>query len=198
MATRYSTLDITSLERLPNELFLEIFRYLSGVDVVVAFVQLNQRFRSLVLQHCLSFNFQSISREKFDYVIQHHNVERWKSLTLSNDEQTPGQFNRFSQQFSWQCQLPLLEHLTIRHITPLQAELYLSPISSLIHLVSLNLDQICGKTFPAVELPALKSLRISSCLHCAWMKVRRNAENGKEKSVSFFRIYPIWRIFITR
>ncbi|CAF4979600.1 unnamed protein product, partial [Rotaria sp. Silwood1] len=84
---------------LPNELFLEVFEYLNGVDIIYAFSQLNNRFQHLLINYVHTFDFTSITKAKFDYVTQHHDIHRWKSLRLSEDEQTPGQIRLFAQLF---------------------------------------------------------------------------------------------------
>src|SRR5205085_8080945 len=88
--------ESTLLECLPNELFLEIFNYLSNVDIVYAFSQLNNRFQYLILNYCKTFDFKSISKAKFKLVIREHNTQQWRSLRLSDDDYTPRQIILFS------------------------------------------------------------------------------------------------------
>ncbi len=45
------SLKVTCLEELPNELFLLIFSYLKSDMVIQTFLDLNQRFQSLILQY---------------------------------------------------------------------------------------------------------------------------------------------------
>ena len=49
-------------EHLPDDLFVEIFSYLNGVDAVFAFSQLNYRFQCLIIKYCRIFDFKSISK----------------------------------------------------------------------------------------------------------------------------------------
>lgn len=44
-------------EHLPNEIVISVYSYLSGVDAVRAFSNLNYRFASLSNQYCYSFDF---------------------------------------------------------------------------------------------------------------------------------------------
>lgn len=165
----------TVLECLPNELFLEIFHYLSGVDAVCAFGHLNRRFRSFARSYCDSFDFESISKGKMNYVIRWHDVHRWRSLRLSDSYQTYGQVSYFSELFSWPKHFSGLQHLSIVHMKPQFSEVRFSEFNALVHLVSLSLGSVCGKNLPVLELPALKYLQIQSCLHCHWMQVRHQS-----------------------
>lgn len=167
----------TVLECLPNELFLEIFHYLSGVDAVCAFGHLNRRFRSFARSYCDSFDFESISKGKMNYVIRWHDVHRWRSLRLSDSYQTYGQVSYFSELFSWPKHFSGLQHLSIVHMKPQFSEVRFSEFNALVHLVSLSLGSVCGKNLPVLELPGLKYLQIQSCLHCHWMQVRHQSQS---------------------
>ncbi|CAF2388423.1 unnamed protein product [Rotaria sp. Silwood2] len=59
------------IEQLPNELSLETFDYLNGVDIAYAISQLNDRFQHLLIKYVNTFDFKSINKVKFDYVTQH-------------------------------------------------------------------------------------------------------------------------------
>ena len=104
----------TLLERLPNELFLEIFNYLANVDVVYAFSQLNNRFHSLILYYCHTFDFKSVSKAKFKFVIAKHNTQQWRALRLSDDDDTPGQISLFSQLYPFAQYVSSIECLVFR------------------------------------------------------------------------------------
>jgi hypothetical protein len=167
--------EATVLECLPNELFLEIFQFLSGVDAVCAFGQLNRRFRSITRSYCDSFDFASISKGKLNHVIRCHDVHRWRSLRLSDNYQTYGQVSYFNEFFSWSKDFSELQRLSIIHMKPQFSEVRFSEFNTLVHLVSLSLGSVCGKNLPILELPALKYLQIQSCLHCHWMQVRHQS-----------------------
>ncbi|CAF0991364.1 unnamed protein product [Adineta ricciae] len=64
----------TQLEVLANELFCDIFQYLSIGDLLKAFYELNSRFKALVLSHsCLyHLDFDSISKSDSITVFQRH------------------------------------------------------------------------------------------------------------------------------
>lgn len=164
--------DSTLFEHLPNELFVEIFGYLSDVDTVCAFSRLNQRLQCLILNYCYNFNFKSVSKVKFDYVIRQHDIHRWRSLCLSDDDNTPGQVTYFCRLFSFAEYISQLEALSIINIKSNTALIFLPQLTSFQHLVSLTIGSVCGKTVPLLEIPTLKHLVINSCMHSNWMKVK--------------------------
>ncbi|CAF2388431.1 unnamed protein product [Rotaria sp. Silwood2] len=162
--------NLTSFEILPNEILVEIFSYLSDVDTVYAFSRLNKRFQYLILNCCYTFDFKSVNKTKFTYVIQQHDMYRWQSLRLSDDDNTPGQVTYFCQLFSLTENISQLKSLSIINIKPNSVSLFLSYLTLFTHLVSLSIGFVCGKTIPFIELPTLKYLVINSCMHSNWMK----------------------------
>ncbi|CAF4071248.1 unnamed protein product [Adineta steineri] len=101
-----------NLELLPNEILLDIFQYLHGVDLLRAFYDLNYRFNFLLHNqyrpYC--FNFDFLSKRTFDMICQQHLTfiaDRTTTLTLSNGENTPEQIHLF---FKY---IPSLRHLDI-------------------------------------------------------------------------------------
>jgi len=163
--------DYTSLEQLPNELFVEIFRYLTGVDTVYAFSQLNNRFQSLLNNYVNIFDFKSISKAKFDFVTQHHDIHQWRSLCLSEDDQTPGQIKLFCQLFPPAQYISQLQSLDVLNMQPKFAQEFLSQLVSFDHLVSLTIGNICGENILPFQLPSLRRLVINSCKHMKWTMV---------------------------
>jgi hypothetical protein len=163
--------DHTLLEQLPNELIIEVFAFLNGVDTVYAFSQLNTRFQSLLIQYVNIFDFKSISKAKFDYVIQHHDIQQWKSLRLSEDDETPGQIRVFCQLYPSHQYIFQLQSLCVVNMTPRYAQEFISQLVSFDHLVSLEIGNICGKDIQPFELPSLKRLVVTACKHTAWMMV---------------------------
>ncbi|CAF5029137.1 unnamed protein product [Rotaria sp. Silwood1] len=155
---------------LPNELFLEVFEYLNGVDIIYAFSQLNNRFQHLLINYVHTFDFTSITKAKFDYVTQHHDIHRWKSLRLSEDEQTPGQIRLFAQLFPFSQYISQLQSLSIINMKPSFAKTILSQFISFDHLISLTITTICGENIQPFKLPSLKQLVFTGCKHNNWIK----------------------------
>ena len=89
-----------NLELLPNEILLDLFEYLNGVDIFHGFYGLNSRFNLLLYKQfqIYSFQFDSISKYKFDIICQQHLpliANRVIDLSLSDDDDTPEQINLF-------------------------------------------------------------------------------------------------------
>jgi hypothetical protein len=163
--------ESTILEYLPNELFVEIFGYLNGVDTIYAFSKLNIRFQCLLNDYVKSFNFKSVSKAKFDYVTQVHNIHQWRSLCLSDDDNTPGQIKLFCRLFPPAQYIHQLKSLTALNMTLTYAQEFLLQIGSFNNLISLSIGTVCGFDIRAIELPSLKRLVLTSCKHTNWLMV---------------------------
>lgn len=133
------------LEDLPNEIFVEIFSYLNGVDATYAFSSLNTRFTLLLRENCDSFDFQSISKFIFDLVHQSRNTKQWKLVQISDDERTPNLVEYFFHIYSLMNDFPNLLSLTMINLDLQRAYSILSEISSLKTLRSLTLSAVCGQ-----------------------------------------------------
>ncbi|CAF0866381.1 unnamed protein product [Adineta steineri] len=168
--------ESTTFEYLPNEICVEIFSYINGVDTVYAFSLLNLRFQSLINNYVDIFNFKSISKKKFDFVIQrHHNIQQWQSLCLSNNDDTPGQIKLFCQLFpstedidQFQS-LTKLQSLTILNAQDKDTEKFLLQIPLFNNLVSLSIENVCGVSIQSINLPTLQRLTLTSCKHTSWI-----------------------------
>lgn len=163
----------TTLEDLPNELFVEIFGYLNGVDTVYAFSQLNNRTQNLLYNYATSFDFTSVSKAKFNFVTEQHNVYQWRSLRLSNDDHTPGQIRFFCQLFPPATYIHQLESLTVLNMTSKYTSEFLLQIGSFKNLTFLSIGIVCGFDTQLMELPALKRLILTSCKYTAWIMVSK-------------------------
>ncbi|CAF2805783.1 unnamed protein product [Rotaria sp. Silwood2] len=89
-----------NLESFSNELLLDLFEYLSAVNLIRAFYNLNFRINNLILIHfqCYDLNFRSISQSDFNFICRQYLpniVDCIYSLTLSNDDDTPQQIDLF-------------------------------------------------------------------------------------------------------
>ncbi|CAF1425874.1 unnamed protein product [Adineta ricciae] len=135
-------------ESLPNDLLLEIFDYLDGIELFRIFPHLNSRFTELLsfYSRYYDFNFQSITKNEMDLVCQEsfrENVWKISSLTLSDDDDTPYQTELF---FSYR--LPFhnffsLRSLSLYHIRSKVAFYWLlSNLRFFPHFNYLKIDQI--------------------------------------------------------
>ncbi|CAF1019097.1 unnamed protein product [Adineta steineri] len=87
-------------EELPNEIVYEIFDYLSAVDLLLCFFNLNSHFNKLLYQQLNKshFDFRRISKVNFDYICEKYIsslVDQITSIHLSNDDNTPSQIKLF-------------------------------------------------------------------------------------------------------
>ncbi|CAF1210474.1 unnamed protein product [Adineta ricciae] len=87
-------------ESLANELFLEVFKYLSTSHIYHAFHGLNIRLDELILEYFRNshLDLRSISKLDFDIIVQEYlpsMLDRITSLCLSDDDDTPGQIDEF-------------------------------------------------------------------------------------------------------
>ena len=88
------------LELLPDEIFLDIFEYLDGIDIFIALYGLNSRFNYLLYKQYRTFHFRfiDVSKRTFDWICQQHLptiTDRVIALRLRNSVETPEQINRF-------------------------------------------------------------------------------------------------------
>ena len=163
--------ESTTFEHLPNELFVEVFGYLNGVDTVYAFSHLNIRFQCLIDDYARDFDFKCVSKAKFDFVTQLHHIHQWRSLRLSDDDQTPGQIKSFCQLFPLAQHIHQIQSLAVLNMTPIYAQEFLPQIGSLEYLTSLSIGKICGFNIQPFELPSLKRLVLTSCKYTDWITV---------------------------
>jgi hypothetical protein len=168
----------TSLEQLPNELFIDIFRYLNGADAVYAFFRLNIRFEDMISNYSRVFDFQSMSKAKFDFVTEYHDKGRWLALGLSSAHDTPGQIQYFSKRFSLANDFTLLRSLSLRKMLFRDTGVLFPQLNALTNLVSLSIGAFCGEDMPTLELPQLRRLTVYTCCFTEWMKVREEPYTG--------------------
>jgi hypothetical protein len=89
---------ISFLESFSTELLYEIFEYLSPYDLFRSFINLNNRFNTIIHSYPLHLNFQSISRLEFDYIC--YNLQPKQVISLKFSEETiPYQVTIFKQYF---------------------------------------------------------------------------------------------------
>lgn len=88
--------QVPSLDTLPIELIYKIFHYLDSTTIVRSLRCVCKRLYDSVNQYEeYDFNFQSISKSNFSLLCNYIKLKHVKSLTLSDDNQTPGQIEYF-------------------------------------------------------------------------------------------------------
>ncbi|CAF4755625.1 unnamed protein product [Rotaria sp. Silwood1] len=91
------TIKQMTLESLSNELLIELFELLNGIDVLRSFRGLNTRFNSLLLIYFRTYrvDLRSISKENFTLFCQTYLpliINQIIHLRLSDDDDTPRQY----------------------------------------------------------------------------------------------------------
>ncbi|CAF1562379.1 unnamed protein product, partial [Adineta ricciae] len=171
----------TVLEHLPNEILISIFSYFTGIDLVLAFANLNSRFYSLTNQYAYFFDFKSISKTKFDFILAQQQTNRsWKSLQICNNKgETPGQIQYFCKFHSLVDICPQLESLSLLDIQDIckNEDLLVQLLSCTPNLQSLTVKPICATILSQFQLLQLKRLVIHSCRNLVWMIELRQLEN---------------------
>lgn len=109
------------IESFPNELFINLFQYLSTADLFRAFHGLNDRFHHLLSDSCRRYgwDFQGISRSDFDTICQTYlpqTMDQIRLICFNNDERTPGQVDHFYTHRLRLDQFTHLQSLSVRHL----------------------------------------------------------------------------------
>ena len=114
MATNINT---PSLNTLPTELLYRILDILDNDTIIFSFGSVCKRFRTIInTYNRYSFNFQSISKPYFNSVCNLIDPGNIISLTLSNDNHTPGQIKCFFTLFK------IEQFICLRSLTLIQIE----------------------------------------------------------------------------
>ena len=110
-----------NIEQLPNELYMNCFKYLSTVDLLHAFYGLNYRFNLILLDQfrIQGIDFQSMSRMDMDIISEKYLpqlVDQMTSMRLSNDDQSPGLIEQFFNQKFLLHRFTNLQSLSVCHL----------------------------------------------------------------------------------
>ncbi|CAF1181816.1 unnamed protein product, partial [Didymodactylos carnosus] len=68
---------ISTLEHLPDEIILEIFKHMKAIDIIRAFFMLNSRFNRIINDVKLNVDLENISKNDFDYNCEHILCKRY-------------------------------------------------------------------------------------------------------------------------
>jgi hypothetical protein len=156
----------TKLLDLPNELFLEIFRYFDVSQLFYSLFGLTVRLDNL-LKQCHSRHLNLGSTENFNLVFRYIKPERIRSLAVRNSKQ----MNLFEELFANQQFLKNCQALTIYDTTPYDFIFLVRRLSQFENLSSLSVLRSCHITYVNVygelmrsvinnEMPTLKYLKL--------------------------------------
>lgn len=106
------------LDRLPVELIFDVFTYLMASEILHSFYNFSQHLRQCIRSYQqYKINFKSIHKREFDRICNIIHPDQIMTLTLSDDEETPGQMALFFTRFStFELSFIRLEHLRIRNL----------------------------------------------------------------------------------
>lgn len=88
----------STFERLPTEIWFEIFDYLTVFDIFHGFIHLNQHIDDLLGVYPLKLDFRQLTRTHFDLICRSIHSKQIISLCLS-EELIPNQVQLFHQYF---------------------------------------------------------------------------------------------------
>jgi hypothetical protein len=151
-----------NLESLANELFIDLFEFLSSDHLIYVFHGLNSRFDLLLLNHFRThgLDLRSISKHAFNRICRHLSLitNQITSLCLSEKDDTPGQIDEFYGYGFTLRQLINLQSLSLYHLRSQDAmNKILLDLSYLFNISHLNFDECC---FTYDEINALTFVNI--------------------------------------
>ncbi|CAF1509616.1 unnamed protein product [Rotaria sordida] len=130
-------LRISSIENLSNELFNEIFDYLDGIDIYLAFSNLNHRFQQLLTSSSILYKIELIhisSKEIFMLI-----YKQIKHQIYSINFQIPVHINQLLTSFIIDSSFNHLQSLIIEDIQSDKLISFLNTLKSLPRLFSLDI-----------------------------------------------------------
>lgn len=162
-----------SLEFLSNELFLEIFEYLSTVHLFQSFSRQNLRLTNLLTLYFQTHacNLQSSSKYHFDRICEDYLpslLDRITSLRLSDDDDTPNQMNYFfSMGLSFRS-LIHLKSLSIHRFSSFNSwKTILNELHHLPHLIHLTISRYIILFNEEYDIEIIDCInRLSNLLFC--------------------------------
>ncbi|UJR19477.1 hypothetical protein I4U23_022608 [Adineta vaga] len=132
------------LDHLPLEIIYTIFDYLSAHDILLTFSNLNSTFDTISSTYpSYQFEFKSIPRSHFDLVCSRISPNHVISLTLSDQNDTPGQSELFFSRYQITdfTGLRLLKAIDIEHKSWLHIYPYLRKLNDF-HRLSIELTNV--------------------------------------------------------
>ena len=126
-------------DRLPVELLHTLFEYFLAHEILLIFADVSNHVDAVLQSYsAYLFNLKSIQKAHFDLLCHHIRSKQIISLTLSDDDDTPGQSELFFSRFQIE-KFTQLRSLTLIHIEFDSLKLIFSNLD--------NLDQLCSFSF---------------------------------------------------
>jgi hypothetical protein len=164
-------------DRLPVELLHTLFEYFLAHEILLIFSDTSDHVDAVLRSYsAYRLNLKSIRKADFDLLCRHIRSKQIISLTLSDDDDTPGQSELFFSHFQIE-QFTQLRSLTLIHIEFDSLKLIFSNLHKLVQLCSLSFDDrsiryqylpqikpvpYCLTNFITSRLPQLNRLHLNS------------------------------------
>ena len=163
-----------AFDRCPVELIFIIFQYLSGNDILLTFYNTSSYMNGVLKYYNnYSFNFLSITRDKFDLILSYFELNTIFSLTLSNGELTGGQFGLFLSRYSSSFHLFTNLHCLTLHSIKIKKDEYHQLIEAFkqfknlrwLHLNQISLAEDINDRFTAAfhQLDSRCLVKLDNC-----------------------------------
>jgi len=152
------------LDLLPVEMLYEIFDRLSAIDIICGLSKVSPYMNDVVLGYKFyKINLKSILKSEFDLICNTINGYQIKSLTLSDDDDTPNQSNLFLSLFNMEEFSLNLNGLSLIKINNESMKLILNNLNKLNNLSSLTIINggYIDSSMLKNVLPKLNRLNIS-------------------------------------
>ncbi len=146
----------------PNELFYDVFEYLTTYDILYAFKGINTRIDTLLGKYVkYDLDFKSWPKSKFDFNCQSIRPEQVRTLILSSADDTCRQIHKFFELF-YIRQFINLQSLTLIQITEQELNKIVTKLNHLSKLSHLSI-KLVDSLIPQITVPSIKYLSISIC-----------------------------------
>jgi hypothetical protein len=140
------TNKICFFDLLPVELLHTLFTYFLAHEILISFSNVSDYVDAIILAYpSYRLNFKSIFKANFDLICHRIKPDQVVSLTLSDDDDTPGQSELFLSRFRIE-QFTRLQSLTLNNIELDTLESILSDLNKLDYLRSFSLHEKNTKT----------------------------------------------------
>ncbi|CAF3642163.1 unnamed protein product [Adineta steineri] len=105
------------LDQFPVELIFNVFTYLTANEIIHSFYNFSRYLRQCIRSYeQYKINFKSVGKYEFDQLCKVLRPDQIMALTLSDDEETPGQMALFFTRFpTFEQSFTRLEYLRIRN-----------------------------------------------------------------------------------
>jgi hypothetical protein len=161
------------LDRLPVELIFDVFTFLTAAEILHSFHNFSRYLRKCIRSYQqYKINFKAINKREFDRICSAIRPDQIMTLTISDDEETPGQMDLFFTRFpTFDQSFTRLEHLQLLNLEEFPSWSQLECLHTLtvdfkrrpLHSFEYNLIEQCDKNLINIfRLPGLRTLILNN------------------------------------